>query len=123
MPIFRVLFAAALIAVAAAASAAQQDVNPLRAQALARDYQVFVSLPTGYSESGPALPVVFVTDADYAFPLTRAIRAGVGIPPFILVGLSYAVGDTPEYSRRRDYTPTRPDMITAASKWAIPRTR
>lgn len=119
MPIFRVLFAAvltALIAVTAPASAAQQDgaayvlantsVKTLRARELARDYQVFVSLPNGYAESGPALPVVFVTDADYAFPLTRAIRARVSMPPFILVGLSYAVGDTPEYSRRRDYTPT-----------------
>ncbi len=116
MPIFRILFAATLIAVAPLASAAQQDgaayalantwVKTLRAKELARDYQVFVSLPAGYSDSGPALPVVFVTDADYAFPLTRAIRARVGTPPFILVGLSYAVGDTPEYSRRRDYTPT-----------------
>jgi predicted alpha/beta superfamily hydrolase len=31
---------------------------------------------------------------------------GDGTEDFILVGLAYAVGDTPEYSRRRDYTPT-----------------
>lgn len=87
------------------------SVTTIRAKSLNRDYQVFVSLPAGYADTGPPLPVVFVTDADYAFPLVRAIAARVGsdkksIAPFILVGLSYAVGDTPEYSRRRDYTPT-----------------
>lgn len=100
MFIFRVLLAAGLLALslpAAAAQATQKDgeayalanttVKTLHAKQLARDYQVFVSLPTGYTDNGPALPVVFVTDADYAFPLTRAIRARVGISPFILVGL------------------------------------
>lgn len=87
------------------------SVTTIHAKSLNRDYQVFVSLPSGYAEAGPALPVIFVTDADYAFPLVRAIAARVGndkksIAPFILVGLSYAVGDTAEYSRRRDYTPT-----------------
>lgn len=90
---------------------ADTTVTTIRAKALNRDYQVFVSLPAEYSSTGPALPVVFVTDANYAFPLVRAIAARVGsdrkaLGPFILVGLSYAVGDTPEYSRRRDYTPT-----------------
>ncbi|MET0267846.1 MAG: alpha/beta hydrolase-fold protein [Duganella sp.] len=87
------------------------EVSTIHAKELKRDYQVFVSLPKGYSSTGPALPVVFVTDADYAFPLVRAITARVSsdkksLGPFILVGLSYALGDTPEYSRRRDYTPT-----------------
>jgi predicted alpha/beta superfamily hydrolase len=91
---------------------ANTAVTTIHAKSLNRDYKVFVSLPAGYSETGAALPVVFVTDADYAFPLVRAISARVGsdrksISPFILVGLSYAVGDTPEYSRRRDYTQTR----------------
>lgn len=123
--VFRILIStlfAALIASAStfASSDIQQDgapylltdtvVHSMHAKELNRDYQVFVSLPPGYSASGPALPVVFVTDANYAFPLVRAIAARVGghsnaIGPFILVGLSYAVGDTPEYSRRRDYTP------------------
>lgn len=90
---------------------ANTAVHTLHAADLKRDYQVFVSLPKNYAPAGPALPVVFVTDADYAFPLVRAIAARVGghsnaIGPFILVGLSYAVGDTAEYSRRRDYTPS-----------------
>ena len=125
MPVFRFAIVGGLFAVTAfsmAAPAVQTDGQPyqlpntsvttIRAKSLNRDYQVFVSLPAAYSKTGPALPVVFVTDADYAFPLVRAITARVGsdkksIAPFILVGLSYAVGDTPEYSRRRDYTPTQ----------------
>jgi predicted alpha/beta superfamily hydrolase len=117
----RSFIAASFFALAASAAAAPAPdgapyampntaVHNISAPSLKRDYQVFVSLPKGYAADGPALPVVFVTDADYAFPLVRAIAArvgghGGGIGPFVLVGLSYAVGDTPEYSRRRDYTP------------------
>lgn len=87
------------------------EVREIRAKALQRDYQLFVSLPRGYAESGRRYPVLFVTDADYAFPLIRSIarrvaNGGDELEDFILVGLSYAKGDTPEYSRRRDYTPT-----------------
>lgn len=77
-----------------------------------RDYQVFVSLPASYAkEPARRYPVLYVTDADYAFPLVRQIarRLNVERPQlrdFILVGLSYAKGDDPVQSRRRDYTPT-----------------
>ena len=86
------------------------EVRSIRAANLQRDYQIYVSLPASYAKSGRSYPVVFVTDAPYAFPVTRAIgiRAGQGgrhIEEFILVGLSYARGDSAEYSRRRDYTP------------------
>lgn len=77
-----------------------------------RDYEVFVSLPASY-ESSPdrRYPVVYVTDADYAFPIIRQIARrmnlnGPVIEEFILVGLSYARDDTPTASRNRDYTPT-----------------
>jgi len=79
---------------------------------LDRDYQLFVALPESYAaQPQRRYPVVFVTDANYAFPLVRAISRrvgdhGQGLEDFILVGLSYAKGDTPVYSRRRDYTPT-----------------
>lgn len=87
------------------------EVRSIRAAALQRDYQIYVSLPPSYAKSGRSYPVVFVTDAPYAFPVCRAIglragRGGKAIEEFILVGLSYARGDTAEYSRRRDYTPT-----------------
>ena len=84
----------------------------MESTSLQRDYQVFVSLPSSYSEQATYIfPVVFVTDATYAFPLIRSIARrvgdhGAGLEEFVLVGLSYAKGETPEYSRRRDYTPT-----------------
>jgi predicted alpha/beta superfamily hydrolase len=89
------------------------EVRTVRARELQRDYQIYVSLPPSYARSGRSYPMVFVTDAPYAFPLARAIAGRVGrkgrsIEEFILVGLSYANGDTPEYSRRRDYTPGPP---------------
>ena len=77
-----------------------------------RDYEVFVSLPASY-ETQPErrYPVLYVTDADYAFPILRQIARRVNldgpvIEEFILVGLSYARGDTGTVSRNRDYTPT-----------------
>lgn len=88
------------------------EVRTVHARKLGRDYQLFVSLPEGYAEHPEkTYPVMFVTDANYGFPLIRSIARrvgdhGDGTEAFILVGLSYAVGDTPVYSRRRDYTPT-----------------
>lgn len=77
-----------------------------------RDYEVFVSLPASYATSpGRRYPVLYVTDADYAFPIIRQIARRVNlngpvIEEFVLVGLSYARGDNPVASRNRDYTPT-----------------
>jgi predicted alpha/beta superfamily hydrolase len=77
-----------------------------------RDYEVFVSLPASYETSPQRrYPVLYVTDADYAFPIIRQIARRVNlegpvIEEFILVGLSYARGDSGTVSRNRDYTPT-----------------
>ncbi|THC43620.1 IroE protein [Massilia sp. Mn16-1_5] len=88
------------------------EVRDLRATALKRDYQVFVALPDSYREGTRSYPVLFVTDANYAFPLVRSITQRLtkhaGMEETIVVGLSYAKGDTGVYSRRRDYTPTVP---------------
>jgi predicted alpha/beta superfamily hydrolase len=96
------------------------EVQALHATKLGRDYELFVSLPASYAGGNRSYPVVFVTDAPYAFPLTRAIEARVTghsqeLPEFILVGLGYAKGDTPEYSRRRDYTPSAHGVRGAVS--------
>lgn len=78
----------------------------------AREYEVFVSLPASYETSPDRrYPVLYVTDADYAFPIIRQIARRVNlegpvIEEFILVGLSYSRGDTATASRNRDYTPT-----------------
>lgn len=77
-----------------------------------REYQVFVQLPPSYAaEPDRRYPVLFVTDADYAFPIIRQLGRrlnldGPAIEEFILVGLSYAKGDSGMVSRNRDYTPT-----------------
>ena len=77
-----------------------------------RNYQVFVALPAGYADNpDKRYPVLYVTDADYAFPLVwqmarRLNVEGRKIDDFILVGLSYAKGEGGMQSRRRDYTPT-----------------
>ena len=75
-------------------------------------YQVFVSLPPSYAaQPERRYPVIYVTDADYGFPMLRVIGRrmngeGPRIEEFILVGLSYGKGEDPMASRRRDYTPT-----------------
>ena len=76
-----------------------------------RDYQLFVALPASYADNPQRrYPVLYVTDADYAFPLVRQIARrlngeGPAVEDFILVGLSYALGEDGMTSRRRDYTP------------------
>ena len=88
------------------------EVRELPSKILGRDYQLYVYLPDSYAtEPARNYPVLFVTDAPYAFPLIRSIARrvgdhGDGLRDFILVGLSYARGDTPKFSRNRDYTPT-----------------
>jgi hypothetical protein len=77
-----------------------------------RGYQVFVSLPASYGkEPSRRYPVLYVTDANYAFPVIREISRRLNvehaqIADFILVGLSYAKGEDGTQSRNRDYTPT-----------------
>jgi predicted alpha/beta superfamily hydrolase len=114
------VFGSVLLAAAAVASAQapvpytldNTEVRELRAPALKRDYQVFVALPDSYRDSTSQYPVVFVTDANYAFPIVRNISQRLtkhaGMEETIVVGLSYAKGDTGMYSRRRDYTPSVP---------------
>lgn len=85
-----------------------------------RRYQVFVALPRAYAENPQRrYPVLYATDGDYAFALVKQIARrlngeGPAIEDFILVGLSYAVGEEPMPSRRRDYTPTPEDGPNAA---------
>ena len=103
------------------------EVHSVPSKILGRDYEIFVSLPESYpikedAKNDPkkettkpnapkAYPVMFVTDANYAFPLLRSINRrvadhGENLQEFILVALSYAKGDDPAFSRDRDYTPT-----------------
>ncbi|WP_235194295.1 alpha/beta hydrolase [Janthinobacterium lividum] len=88
------------------------EVRDIRAQALKRDYQVYVALPDSYRQGNKRYPVLFVVDANYSFPIVRNIAQRLnkhaGMEEVVVVGLSYANGDGGVYSRRRDYTPTTP---------------
>jgi predicted alpha/beta superfamily hydrolase len=122
--LFAPLFALCLLAVRAdaasppsTASAApylleNTEVRDLRASTLQRDYQLYVALPDSYREGSKRYPLLVVADANYAFPLTRSIASRLhrhaGMEETIVVGLSYARGDSGVYSRRRDYTPSTP---------------
>ncbi len=105
------LTAAALAATPAPYVLENTEVIATPASRLDRTYEIYVSLPSEYAKTTKRYPVVYVTDAPYAFPLIRAIagrvdRHGVGLESFILVGLSYAKGESGATSRNRDYTPT-----------------
>ena len=95
------------------------EVRDIHSASLKRDYQLLVALPESYGSSQRRYPVLFVTDANYAFPVARAIASRLakhaGMEEVIVVGLSYAKGDTPGYSRRRDYTPSTPRSQTYTS--------
>ncbi|WP_158704605.1 alpha/beta hydrolase-fold protein [Rhizobium sp. NXC24] len=75
-----------------------------------RRYEIYVSLPADYSESsGKTYPLVIIADGGRAFPTlscdARALANSNAIDQAVIVGLSYALGENLEDSRRRDYTP------------------
>jgi len=88
------------------------EVRDIHAQGLKRDYQLYVALPDSYRQGNKRYPVLFVVDANYAFPVVRNIAQRLnkhaGMEEVVVVGLSYANGDGGVYSRRRDYTPSTP---------------
>lgn len=76
-----------------------------------RAYEITVSLPDGFdADPSRRWPVVVLADGGRAFPhlacigRTLAREGQIGIDP-VIVGLSYALGEDLENSRRRDYTP------------------
>lgn len=108
----------ALLSVVAApvsANAACPGVNavtvPLPDPVSGRRYEIYVSLPSGYADNpGKTYPLLVLADGGRAFPNLScdvrelARKGAIGEEP-IVVGLSYAVGEDLEDSRRRDYTP------------------
>ncbi len=83
-------------------------------------HQVWVHIPSSYAQMTKLLPVVFVTDAGYGFPLVRSIservgRRGQNIEDFILVGLRLEPSPPPQVSRSRDYTPSNPLLDPTAN--------
>lgn len=88
-------------------------VHTLTAPDSQRRYELYVKLPPGYDKPENLLrryPVLWLNDGPYTFQ----VASGVSRVPFsqqlfeefILVGVSYAQGELPADSRRRDMTPT-----------------
>ncbi|WP_241233722.1 alpha/beta hydrolase [Altericroceibacterium xinjiangense] len=87
-------------------------VLPIRSKILGRDYEIFVKTPPGYDKpenAGRRYPVIYLTDGPYTFQVASGVSR---VPfsqdrfnPFIIVGLSWALGEVPADSRRRDLTP------------------
>ncbi|WP_376745690.1 alpha/beta hydrolase [Sinorhizobium psoraleae] len=76
-----------------------------------RQYEIYVSLPAGYSENRlTSYPLVIIADGGRAFPELSCdawmLAESKAIGPAIVVGLSYALGENLADSRRRDYTPS-----------------
>ena len=96
----------------------------IESPSLGRAYEMLVTLPFGYAANPERrYPVLYYTDAPQSVALlagmARRLRdGGMGLEDAILVGLSYAVGDSGETSRRCDYTPTTHGDIDARSNMA-----
>ena len=97
------------------ASAACAGVNPITTPlpdpVSGRQYEIYVSPPDGYADNpDKRYPLLVMADGGRAFPnLSCDVRAlaqkgAIAAEP-IVVGLSYALGEDLEDSRRRDYTP------------------
>lgn len=118
------LLLALLLALPAAAEPwplPRSEVVAIEAPELGRAYRYIVVLPPGYEANPEKLyPALFYTDAPQSTALlagmvTRLTSGGRGLEPAILVGLGYADGDSGQFSRRRDYTPTPHGDIDAVS--------
>ncbi|EJL26988.1 putative hydrolase of alpha/beta superfamily [Caulobacter sp. AP07] len=93
-------------------------VIPLHSKAVGRDYEIYVKTPPGYGKpenAGRRYPVIYLTDGPYTFQvasgLSRLPFSQDRFHEFIIVGLSWAHGDVPAASRRRDLTPWRDPEI------------
>jgi len=86
------------------------EIFPLKSKHTNKEYDIFVKLPKGYSESKKQYPILVLTDAGYAFPLVSSIykrlKFSNKIDEIIIIGISYAKGEHFGISRTRDYTPT-----------------
>lgn len=85
------------------------QVRQIHAQSNNKDYELYIRLPNSYANTKINYPLIVINDVKYAFPIASGmmhLMGGVDIKEAILVGISYSKGDSGDFSRRRDYTPT-----------------
>src|SRR5689334_7370773 len=76
-----------------------------------QDYDLHISLPSGYANSNKKYPVVYLMDSQWDFPLLTALYGQQYydgfIPQMIIVGVTWGgPHPNPDSLRARDYTPT-----------------
>lgn len=77
-------------------------------------FRLLIGLPRNYASRTERFPVIYLLDADFAFPLTQEIQRHTTDRGFekeaIVVGIAYPGADTDiqtyERTRSQDYTPT-----------------
>lgn len=85
------------------------EVRQLHANAINKDYELYIRLPNSYATTKKKYPLILINDVKYAFPIASGmmhLMGGNDIQEAILVGISYSKGDAGDLSRTRDYTPT-----------------
>lgn len=97
-------------------------VIPIHSDALGRDYEIYVKTPPGYDKpenAGRRYPVLYMTDGPYTFQvasrLSRVPFSQERFHEFIIVGFSWAEGESPAISRRRDLTTWRDPEINGVT--------
>ena len=90
----------------------RSSVIELTDPATKRVYPIFIQLPKSYAkEPNKAYPVIYLTDAPYAFPIvagaTRFPMNSGKMQQAIIVAIGYEKGSRGSNSRIRDYTPTQ----------------
>lgn len=97
-------------------------VIPIHSKILGRDYEIYVKTPPGYDKPENAdrrYPVLYLTDGPYTFQvasgLSRVPFSQERFHEFIIVGFSWAGGEAPANSRRRDLTPWRDPEINGVT--------
>ncbi|HAU3991343.1 TPA: alpha/beta hydrolase, partial [Legionella pneumophila] len=73
-------------------------------------YNLYISLPKGYSSNNKSYPIIYLLDADYSFALAKQISEHLSdrnrINDSIIVGIAYANPNEYKKNRTRDYTPS-----------------
>lgn len=93
-------------------------VIPIHSEVVGRSYEIYVKTPPGYDKPENAsrrYPVLYLTDGPYTFQvasgLSRVPFSQERFHEFVIVGFSWAGGEAPANSRRRDLTPWRDPEI------------
>ena len=81
-----------------------------------QEYDLHISLPSGYESSNKKFPVVYLMDSQWDFPLVNSIYGEQYfdgfIPELIIVGVTWGgINPNPDFLRARDYTPTNEPRI------------